>query len=169
MIGSTFSKLVQRAESKTAISFGPTRHNFSLWGVEILRNNRKCQNLGKMNLELTENGRRQHKMDLKIGFRVEKQFRGDIVPFFVIIFYSDFSIFLFGGLFPLMLHQRKKAAKKENRKIRVKNDEKQRHYIISELFFSPESDFEVYFALSPTVFRQFQIHFSQIWAFSIVF
>ena len=57
MIGSTFFKVFRRAESKTAISFGPTRHNFSLWGVEILQNNRKCQNLGKMNLELTENAR----------------------------------------------------------------------------------------------------------------
>ena len=82
------------------------------------------------------------------------------MPFFVIIFYSDFSMFLFGGLFPLMLHQRKKAAKKKIRKIRVKNDDKKRHYTISEMFFSPESDFEVHFALAATVFRQFQIHFS---------
>ena len=51
-------------------------------------------------------------MDLKIGFRAEKQFRDDIVPFFVIIFYSDFSIFLFSGLLPLMLHQRKKPTKR---------------------------------------------------------
>ena len=108
-----FSKVFRCPEFKNDIRFGPTRHNFSLRGVEIPEYNRKCQNLRKNNLDLTENGRSWRKMDLKIGFSAQKQFRDGIPPLFFIIFCSGFSIFLFGGLFLWSVYKGKRPPKRK--------------------------------------------------------